>query len=690
MPFPRTFLLFLPLATLVSISAQSQASSAASAGACAMPSFSRIVNDRNIFNEQQEEWLGEILDPKIRKSFHIFNDPDRDYLQKIGDRLLAQLPPTKIHYTFTIINLPDNNSFGLAGGHIYLSRRIIALAQNEDELAGLLAHEIGHIITRQSTIDMTREFQKVLGVNEVGDRKDILEKWNRLLDSAATKSLKFDEKREQQEQLMADRIALYAMTRAGYQPARFADFFDRLAQTKGNKGNFLSDLFGGTSPESRRLRELVRNASPMPGECITPLAGDPAPHFLQWQQSVAASSFAVAKEELPGLIRKTPLNPPLRGDLNLVQFSPDGKYLLAQDPGSIYVLAREPLTNLFRIDAPDASPAQFTPDSAAIVFSDTELRVEKWDIAGQRRSLVHQLTIPGDCRQLALSPTGTVMACLGAPVDFRALVTDSTVFAPSVNLTFELQLIDVATNQTLLTHQLNCQFGYFELLMEILGDLDSRSFAAFGMHFSPDARYFATGYKGAAFAYDLTAGKEVSLPGRIKSVMGSHFVFKGPDEIDGFDSDGGEPRLNRLRFPSGDVIDRFDVQARGELAAPPQGDYLLLLHAGNVPAGLIELQKKQITIAYQSSGVGIYGQMFAAETAGGAIALARFGETKNLDQTRLPNGPLHGSRVTEFSPNGKLLAVSERNRGAVWETESGQRLTFIVGFEGGVFDNEDR
>src|SRR6516164_4285020 len=113
-------LLLLWPATLISALAQQPASSPSSSGACAMPPFSRIVNERNIFNEQQEEWLGEILDPTIRKAFHTFNDPEGNYLQKIGDRLLAQLPPTKIHYTFTIINLPDNNSFGLAGGHIYI------------------------------------------------------------------------------------------------------------------------------------------------------------------------------------------------------------------------------------------------------------------------------------------------------------------------------------------------------------------------------------------------------------------------------------------------------------------------------------------------------------------------------------------------------------------------------------------
>src|SRR5260370_33034471 len=99
--------------------------------------------------------------------------------------------------------------------------------------------------------------------------------------------------------MIADSIALSSMTRAGYQPSRFADFFDRLAQTKGNKGNFLSDLFGSTRPESKRLRELVRSALPLPPECIPPLPANPSPHLLTCQQSLPKSSFPVANDAGP-------------------------------------------------------------------------------------------------------------------------------------------------------------------------------------------------------------------------------------------------------------------------------------------------------------------------------------------------------------------------------------------------------
>ena len=70
-----------------------------------MPTFSTVVNEPNMFSEQQEEWLGDIVSARIEKDFTIVEDPQKEYLQQLADRLLSQLPPTKLHYTFTIINL---------------------------------------------------------------------------------------------------------------------------------------------------------------------------------------------------------------------------------------------------------------------------------------------------------------------------------------------------------------------------------------------------------------------------------------------------------------------------------------------------------------------------------------------------------------------------------------------------------
>ncbi len=470
------------------------------ASPCNMPVFPTLANQPNMFNEEQEDWLGDTIAAKINLEFNTITDPEGDYLQKIGDRLLAQLPASRINYRFTIIDLPENNSFGIFGGRIYVSRKIIALAQNEDELAGLLGHEIGHIITRQPSIEFTELFRDVLGVTQVGDKKDVLEKWNQLLNTILTKRLPRGDKQTNEDQLIADRIALYSMTRAGYQPSRFVDFFDRLAQTKGNKGSFWTDFFGRTSADSKRLRELLRNAAPLAQNCITSVAATSNDRFRRWQEAVIDAKFDVVKEDIPGLINKKPLKSPLRSDVRVLEFSPDGKTMLAQDDSAIYVLSNPAVTLLFTVDAPDSYRAQFSSDSRSVVFWDKEMRVEKWDIASAKRTSIHQPTSTGECIQAWLSHSGDVMACV----------------TPS----FELQLVDVNSNAPLLKDQKIHAPSKYELELAALASERGFSVSLFNMRFSSDDRYFVVGQDGSAFAYDLLTHNEIKLPHTIKQIAG--------------------------------------------------------------------------------------------------------------------------------------------------------------------------
>jgi hypothetical protein len=383
----RQLLLRSILALFCAIPAFGQAASAATqSGACVVPSFSKVVNEPNFFNEQQEIWLGQILDDQVLKQYNIVEDPERDYLQKMGE-YAAQLPPTSPHYEFYIIDYPINNAFSVGGSKIYVTRQLISFLQNEDELAGLLGHEIGHVFTHQRAIEVTRMFRKALNVSQVGDRNDIFQKWNQLQDVWAKKHTSFaDFNREEDEQQIADRIGLYAMMRAGYKPAHLAEFFDRLTENKGKTGNFLTDFFGATDPNTKRVRLLINKATPLPSECVQSLAGNSGSHFQDWRKAVIGASRASAREQVGSVISKIALKPPLRGSLEYLQFSPDGHYLLAQDESSVFVLAREPFSTLFRIDAINAQWAQFSPDSKSVVVVDDELRVQKWDISSSQRT----------------------------------------------------------------------------------------------------------------------------------------------------------------------------------------------------------------------------------------------------------------------------------------------------------------
>jgi WD40 repeat protein len=646
-----------------------QPAPAPASGPCAMPVFTRIVNEPNLFSEQQEEWLGDAMDGEIRREFNVIEDPD-GYLQKLGERLLAQLPPSTIHYHFVIIDSPELNSFGVAGGRIYIHRRMIAFTQNEAELSALIGHEIGHAATHQVAIQVSGWLRE-LGITSLGDRQDVILKWNFFKDNAARIKERGGVKRFRDEQLIADRVGLYAMTRAGYDPTHFVEFTDRSLQTKGKAGGFWSDFFGTTTFESKRLREAIKNSAPMPATCITSYAADTT-HFAKWQQDVIASKRIIAKEELPGLVRKIALQPPLRSDIYQIQFSPDGKYMLAQDYSSIFVLTREPLANVFRIDASDSHAAQFSPDSKDIVFYDKELRVEKWDIATQQRTSLHALTVP-ECFQSSLSPSGEYVACVDISPEYD----------------FGLQLIEVSTNKVVYSRKRFYSPYWTEVFSLVTARLLGQSTDIFELRFSPDSRYFVIGHRTVALAYDLKNNAEVHLPSRFHELLSFTFAFVSPDEIAGVVADGGNwDKLVRARFPSGDKIDEFKLGTYGNLYSTSQSNYLLMRPASIFPVGIVDLKARKLSKVFKSPGFAIYDQLFAGEQTSGEIALFSASDQKRLGHIQLPDSPLAGSKTSAFSSDGKWLAVSGGTRGSLWQLETGERIFFTHSFEGAYFDQD--
>ena len=239
---------------------------------------------------------------------------------------------------------------------------MIAFTQNEDELAELLGHEMGHMVDHHLALQVSDYFRQ-MGVTSLGDRADVLKHWKDFEDNARKIKRRHDEQREDEEQVIADRIGFYALVRAGYDPEKGIASDDRLFETKGKPASFWSEFFGTATRNSRRLRELLKTERPLARNCIAqrpPEVGE----FGAWQKTIIASakSATLAKAEMPGLMRKVALQSQLRSDLSGIEFSPDGKYFLAQDHSSIFVASREPLANLFRIDAFDAHKARFSPD----------------------------------------------------------------------------------------------------------------------------------------------------------------------------------------------------------------------------------------------------------------------------------------------------------------------------------------
>ena len=298
----------------------------------------------------------------IESQYRPVPDPaENEYLGRITKRLLAALPPTTIQFRVILVDSPEVNGFSLAGGRVYLTRKLVANANSEDEVAAVFAHEMGHILSHQFAIETTADFKRLLNVTSVSDKADIYAKFQRLVDASMTDKHPSRNGNSDEGQDEADTVSIYATAAAGYQPQAYADFWNRMFFVEGKIGGTLSDFFGTTKPESKRLRAILKLVNALPAGCG---ATEPSasPDFDHWHALVVANQPAsVGLSAKP--YSEVALNPPLRMDLERIRFSRDGKYILAQDESSISVLTRDPYQQVFRFDAEKALPAEFTPST---------------------------------------------------------------------------------------------------------------------------------------------------------------------------------------------------------------------------------------------------------------------------------------------------------------------------------------
>ena len=162
---------------------------AASAQDCKPPAITANSQNYNIFSPEQEMILGELNSQRMASETRYIQDEKLlAYVREIGDRLVRHLPTTGLKFQFFIIDIPDANAFNTPGGYVFISRKLIAFTKTEDELAGVMAHELGHAAVRHAASDMSELFKKILNVTQLSDRKDITEKFNLLIEIELTKS----------------------------------------------------------------------------------------------------------------------------------------------------------------------------------------------------------------------------------------------------------------------------------------------------------------------------------------------------------------------------------------------------------------------------------------------------------------------------------------------------------------------
>jgi WD40 repeat protein len=624
----------------------------------------------NIFTPEQEIDLGDAMTQHYLREFNLIEDPEvTGRLAQIGDRLLKHLPPTKLRFRFYLADLPETNAFSWPGGHIFVTRKLIAFVKSEDELAGVIGHEMGHILTHQGGIDVTKTFKDDLKIDSVGNRKDIFDKYHRLIENEKHHYFNWDH--EEDEQRSADKIGIYATGMAGYSTQAMIDFFDRLAETKGHAGGSWST---GTE---LRLRDLIRNAAKIPDACKDAQHVNPSQQqeFEEWRAAVIAYTGLGHKEALHGVVSRRELNPPLQSDIKFLRYSPNGQFLLAQNEAGIYVLLRNPAMVMFFINAPGANEAKFTPDSAYVVFDTHGLHVETWSIADFKRVKVQEIALTKSCFQSSVSVDGSVLACYDEA--------------------FDLSLIDVEKGEAFFKRPgfvAPSFFSYFYRRKFEPLTRESDFFKMVNMEYSPDGRYFIAAAKDSteALAMDLKTRTLVNVPSLMRDEMATSFAFVGSDKVLSVGGQGvGQATVRQ--WPSGEVVSKLTM-GQQYAHAVGHGDYALLSPIKDYPIGLFDIKQNKLLLGYKREALDVYDNEYVVEGLDGELAFFNIADTNSANpvrKIRLPLSPLTELKAHALSSDANLLAVSESSRGAVWKLDPMERIFHLRSFEGACFCNDN-
>jgi Zn-dependent protease with chaperone function len=196
-------------------------------------------------SRQQQEQLGLQAMGEVYKQMPVLPDssPLTQYIQRLGRKLVPVIPQDKSWpYQFHVIPQKEINAFALPGGPIFINVGTIQAADNEAELAGVMAHEMSHVYMQHSAKQATKASlaQGLLGIlggilpgNAVGNIARL-----GIQIGAGTVFMKYSRNDEAQ----ADATGAIIMYKAGYNPKAMAEFFQKLEQQGGGSGpQFLSD-----------------------------------------------------------------------------------------------------------------------------------------------------------------------------------------------------------------------------------------------------------------------------------------------------------------------------------------------------------------------------------------------------------------------------------------------------------------
>jgi predicted Zn-dependent protease len=227
----------------------------------------------NFYSLEKEIALGKGLAQEVERSSKMIDDPVvTEYVNRVGQNLVRN-SDARVPFTIKVIDSDEVNAFALPGGFFYVNSGLILRAQEESELAGVMAHEISHVTARHGTKNATKGQMMQLAtiplilLGPAGWTGYAL--YEGLNIAIPLTYLKFSRDAERE----ADFLGLQYMYKAGYDPNSFVTFFERIQTDEKRRPGTIPKVFATHPPTPDRIesaqKEIARILPNRPEYIVT-------------------------------------------------------------------------------------------------------------------------------------------------------------------------------------------------------------------------------------------------------------------------------------------------------------------------------------------------------------------------------------------------------------------------------------
>ena len=211
----------------------------------------------NFYSLEKEIALGRQLAQEVLRQAKLNTDPIiTEYVNRVGQNLVRN-SDAKVPFTFQVIEADDLNAFALPGGYIFVNTGLIVMAEEEDEFAGAVAHEIAHVaarhMTRQATKSQIANIARIPLSVVLGGWAGVAARQGAGLVIPMT-FLSFSRRDESE----ADYLGLQYMYSAGYDPNGAINIFERLQALSRRQPGRVSRLFSTHPMDDARIRNAQK------------------------------------------------------------------------------------------------------------------------------------------------------------------------------------------------------------------------------------------------------------------------------------------------------------------------------------------------------------------------------------------------------------------------------------------------